>query len=38
MAIDELCQLIHLPIDNVPGAPPSAETLDKDPIDPQTLL
>jgi hypothetical protein len=35
MAIDELSQLIHLPIDNVPGARPPEDTPDKEPIDPQ---
>jgi hypothetical protein len=33
LAIDELSQLIHLPIDNVPGAPPPEHTPDKEPID-----
>jgi len=36
MAIDELSQLIHPPIDNVPGAPPPEDTPDAEPIDPQT--
>jgi hypothetical protein len=35
MAIDELSQLIHLPIDNVPGAPPPEDTPDEQPKDPQ---
>jgi hypothetical protein len=35
MAIDELSQLIHLPIENVPGAPPPENTPDEEPIDPQ---
>jgi hypothetical protein len=35
MAIDELSQLIHLPIDNVPGAPPPDDTPDEEPINPQ---
>jgi len=35
MAIDEASQLIHLPIDNVPGAPPPKDTPDEDTIDPQ---
>jgi len=35
MAIDEISQLIHLPIDNVPGAPPPEDTPDKEMIDPQ---
>jgi len=35
MAIDELSQLIHLPINNVPGAPPLEDTHDKETIDPQ---
>jgi len=35
MAIDELSQLIHLPIDNVPGAPPPEDTPDEETIDPQ---
>jgi hypothetical protein len=35
MAIDELSQLNHLPIDNVPGAPPPEDTPDEEPIDPQ---
>src|SRR5882757_2002005 len=35
MAIDELSELIHLPIDNVPGAPPPEDTSDEEPIDPQ---
>jgi len=34
MAIDELSQLIHLPIDNVPGGPPPEDTPDEDTIDP----
>jgi len=36
MAIDELSQLIHLPMDNVPGAPPPEDTPDEETIDPQT--
>jgi len=36
MPIDELSQLIHLPIDNVPGAPPPSDTPDEETIDPQT--
>jgi len=35
MAIDELSQLIHPRIDNVPGAPPPEDTPDKETIDPQ---
>jgi hypothetical protein len=35
MAIDELSQLIHLPMDNVPGAPPPEDTPNEEPIDPQ---
>jgi hypothetical protein len=35
MAIYELSQLIHLPIDNVPGAPPPKDTPDEETIDPQ---
>jgi len=35
MAIDELSQLIHQPIDNVPGAPPPEDTPDEEAIDPQ---
>jgi len=35
MVIDELSQLIHLPIDNVPGAPPPEDTPDEETIDPQ---
>ena len=35
MAIDELRQLIHLPIDNVPGALPPEDTPDEETIDPQ---
>jgi len=35
MAINELSQLIHLPIDNVPGAPPPEDTPDEETIDPQ---
>jgi len=35
MAIDELSQLIHLPMDNVPGAPPHEDTLNEEMIDPQ---
>jgi len=35
MAIDEFSQLIHLPIDNVPGAPPPKDTPDEETIDPQ---
>jgi hypothetical protein len=35
MAIDELSQLIHLPIDNVPGAPRPDDTPDEEPINPQ---
>jgi len=34
MAIDERSQLIHLPIDNVLGAPPSEDTPDDETIDP----
>ena len=33
MAIDELSQLIHLPIDNVAAAPPPEDTPDKETID-----
>jgi len=36
MAIDELTQLIHLPIDNVPGAAPPEDTPDKETINSQT--
>jgi len=35
MAIDEFSQLIHLPMDNVPGAPPPENTPDEERIDPQ---
>jgi len=35
MAIDELSQLIHLPISNVPGAPPPKDTPDEETIKPQ---
>jgi len=35
MAIDELSQLIYLPIDNVPGARPPEDTPDEETIDPQ---
>jgi len=35
MAIDELSQLIHLPIENVPGGPPAEDTPDEETIDPQ---
>ena len=35
MAINELSQLIYLPIDNVPGTPPPEDTPDKETIDPQ---
>jgi hypothetical protein len=35
MAIDELSQLIHLPIANVPGALPPDDTPDEQPKDPQ---
>ena len=35
MVIDELSQLMHLPIDNVPGAPPPEDTPDEETIDPQ---
>jgi len=35
MAIDELSQLIHLTIDNAPGAPPLENTPDEETIDPQ---
>jgi len=35
MAIDELSPLVHLPIDNVPGAPPPEDTPNEEPIDPQ---
>jgi len=34
MAIDQLSQLIHLPIGNVPGAPPPKDTPDGEIIDP----
>jgi len=37
MAIDELNQLIDLPINNGPGAPPAEDTPDKESIDPQQL-
>jgi len=33
LAIDELSQLIHLPIDNVPAAPPPEDTPDEEMID-----
>jgi len=36
MATYELSQLIHLPIDNVPGAPQPEDTSDKESRDPQT--
>jgi hypothetical protein len=35
MVIDELDYLNHLPIDNVPGAPPPEDTPDDETIDPQ---
>jgi len=35
MAINELSQLIHLPMDNVPGPPPPEDTPNKETIDPQ---
>jgi hypothetical protein len=35
MAIDELSYLIHLPIDNVPGALAPEDTPNREPIDPQ---
>jgi hypothetical protein len=35
MSIDELSELIHLPIDNVPGAPPPEDTTYEEMIDPQ---
>ena len=35
MGIDELSQLIHLHIDNAPGAPPPEDTADEETIDPQ---
>jgi hypothetical protein len=35
MAIDELSELIHLPIDNVPGATPPEDTLNEETIDPR---
>jgi len=38
MAIDELSQQIHLPIDNVPGAPPPEDSPDKETIDPRNLI
>jgi len=33
MAIDELSQLLHLPIDNLPAAPPPEDTPNKERID-----
>jgi len=38
MAIHELSRLIHLPIDNVPGAAPPEDTPDEEPIDPRSLI
>jgi len=35
MAIDEPSQLIHLHIDNEPGAPPPEDTSEEETIDPQ---
>jgi hypothetical protein len=35
MAVDELSQLLHLPIDNVLGAPPPEYTVNRDTVDPQ---
>jgi len=35
MAIYDLSQLIHLPIDDVPGAPPPEDTPDEETIYPQ---
>ena len=35
MAIDQLSQPIHLPIDNVPGALPPEDTPNEETIDPQ---
>jgi hypothetical protein len=35
IAIDELSWLIHLPIENVPGAPPPEDTPHEEAIDPQ---
>jgi len=35
MAINELSQRIHLPIDKVPGAPPPEDTPDEKTINPQ---
>jgi len=35
MAIDKLRQLIYLPVDNVPGAPPPDDTPDKEMMHPQ---
>jgi len=35
MAIHELSQLIHLPMDNLPGARPPEDTPDEETIDPQ---
>ena len=35
MVIDELTQLIHLHINNVPGAPPPEDTPDEETMDPQ---
>jgi hypothetical protein len=35
IAIDKLSQLIHLPIHNVPCAPPPDDTPDEEPIEPQ---
>jgi hypothetical protein len=35
MAIDELYQLIHLPMNYIPGAPPPEDAPNKETIDPQ---
>jgi len=34
MAVDEISQLIHPPIDNVPGAQPPEDTPEEETIDP----
>ena len=38
MAIDELSQLIHLPIGNVAGAPTPEDTPDEETISPRSLI
>jgi hypothetical protein len=37
-AIDELCEQIHLPLDNVPGVPPQEDTADEERIDPRWVI